>query len=101
MVHSMALDLLRLAGVAWMITAIGCGPVVRPDKPPHEPGPVAKIEPLPTKKIRGRQLVVGEMCPQGAGGRPAVAPLVMRTVSWTDNEQEVSAAIERGSVPRF
>jgi hypothetical protein len=80
---------------------MGCGPVVRPDMPPNEPGPVAKIEPLKTPKVRGRQLVVGEMCPQGAGGRPAVAPLVMRTVSWTDNANEVTAAVERGSVPRF
>jgi hypothetical protein len=62
-----------------------------------------KVEPLPQKgkPIRGRQLVVGEMCPQGAGGRPAVLPLVMRTVSWTDTEEEVDAAVERGSVPRF
>ena len=60
-----------------------------------------KIEPLRTKKVRGRQVVVGELCPQGAGGRPAVAPVVMRTVTWTDSEAEVSAVIERGSVPRF
>src|SRR5688572_16005272 len=97
-----AIDLLRLAGVAWVVTLVACGPVVRPDKPPHEPGPVTRIEPLPSKvKVRGRQFVVGEMCPQGAGSRPAVAPLVMRTVSWTDNADEVQAAVERGSVPRF
>jgi hypothetical protein len=62
-----------------------------------------KVEPLPQKgkPVRGRQLVVGEMCPQGAGGRPAVLPLVMRTVSWTDTREEVEAAVERGSVPRF
>ena len=104
MVHSMATDLLRLAGVAWIVASLAgsaCGPVVRPDQPPREPGPVAKIEPLPTKKVRGRQLVLGEMCPQGAGGRPAVMPLVMRTVSWTDKAEEVGAAVERGSVPRF
>lgn len=99
--HSMPLDLTRLAGVAWIVATAACGPVVRPDQVPHEPGPVARIEPLPTKKVRGRQLVVGEMCPQGAGGRPAVMPLVMRTVSWNDNPQEVTAVVERGSVPRF
>lgn len=48
-----------------------------------------------------RQVVVGEMCPQGAGGRPAVAPLVMRTVQWSDRADEVGATVERGSVPRF
>ena len=45
--------------------------------------------------------MIGEMCPQGAGGRPAVAPLVMRGVTWTDNAGEVGATIERGGVPRF
>jgi len=45
--------------------------------------------------------VVGEMCPQGAGGRPAVAGLVMRSVGWTDSAPDISAALERGSVPRF
>lgn len=48
-----------------------------------------------------RRLVVGEMCPQGAGGRPAIAPLVMRGVEWTDTPSEVVSAVERGSVPRF
>jgi hypothetical protein len=45
--------------------------------------------------------MVGEMCPQGAGGRPAVIPLLMRTVRWTDSPQEVSEVVERGSVPRW
>ena len=49
----------------------------------------------------GRQVVVGEMCPQGAGGRPAIAPVVMRGVGWTDAPGEVAAAVERGTVPRF
>lgn len=99
----MFLDLARLGGVAWIVTASACGPAVRPDTPPHEPGPGIKVEPLPQagKAVRGRQLLVGEMCPQGAGGRPAVLPLMMRTVSWTDNEDEVAAAVERGSVPRM
>jgi hypothetical protein len=49
----------------------------------------------------GRQIVVGEMCPQGAAGRPAVAPLVMRTGTWTDAQAELANVVERGSVPRF
>lgn len=96
----MALDHLHRLGVAWFITQAACGPAVRPDMPPNEPGPV-KVEPLPQKKIRGRQVVIGEMCPQGAAGRPAVAPVIMRTVSWSDNADEVAATVERGAVPRF
>jgi hypothetical protein len=49
----------------------------------------------------GRHVVVGEMCPQGAAGRPAVAPLFVRGVQWSDTPAEVAAAVERGSVPRF
>jgi hypothetical protein len=62
---------------------------------------VARIEPLRTPTGSGRQVVVGEMCPRGAAGRPAVAPLMMRTMQWTDAVTEVSNAVERGSVPRF
>jgi hypothetical protein len=60
------------------------------------------MTPLRPKVITsGRQIVIGEMCPQGAAGRPDVAPLVMRSVQWTDNPGEISAVVERGSTPRF
>jgi hypothetical protein len=49
----------------------------------------------------GRHVVVGEMCPQGAGGRPGVAPLIMRNVGWADKPEEVSGVVEHGGVPRF
>jgi len=49
----------------------------------------------------GRQVMIGELCPQGAAGRPAVMPLMIRTVAWTDKAEEVSAVVERGGVPRF
>jgi hypothetical protein len=41
------------------------------------------------------------MCPQAAGGRPAIAPIVMRTATWIDAQAELAGIIERGSVPRF
>ncbi|HSK01956.1 MAG TPA: hypothetical protein VK932_11970 [Kofleriaceae bacterium] len=41
------------------------------------------------------------MCPQAAGGRPAIAPVVMRTSTWIDAQAELAGIIERGSVPRF
>jgi hypothetical protein len=44
---------------------------------------------------------VGELCPQGAGGRPAVAPLLIRTTQWVDATSEVTGAVERGAAPRF
>ncbi|MBA3819534.1 MAG: hypothetical protein H0X17_11625 [Deltaproteobacteria bacterium] len=97
----MTTDLCPRGRVAWLVIAMGCGPVVRPDRPPDEPGPVGKIEPLRPRKGSGRHVLIGEMCPQGAGGRPAVAPLVMRTISWSDQVTDVTNAIERGSVPRL
>lgn len=81
--------------------AAACGPAVKPGSPPAEPEPItrqvtpAKVDPSALR------VVVGEMCPQGAGGRPAVAPLVMRGVNWIDNPQEISSTVERGRVPRF
>lgn len=104
MVNAMAFDRFRLPGVAWMafgIALIGCK-AFQPPAPPPEPGPIA-----PPQKPRtvaagiGRHIVIGEMCPQGAAGRPAVLGVAMRGVSWTADAGEVGATIERGSVPRF
>lgn len=88
-----------IATCAW---AAACGPAVKPASPPAEPQPITRqtAAPAPVSPSALR-VVVGEMCPQGAGGRPAVAPLVMRGVSWSDNPQEISSTVERGSVPRF
>lgn len=106
MVHSMATDLPRAWRVAWLVIVMGCGavgcrPVVRPDQPGAEPGPVARLEQPRPRVTGGRQVVVGELCPQAAGGRPAIAPVVMRTATWTDAQAELAGIIERGSVPRF
>jgi hypothetical protein len=110
MVHAMAKDRGKLGRVAWFLVVVapvggaasmGCGPRVTPDKPfPEEAvvapprGPVAVARP-------GREVVVGELCPLGAAGRPAVAPLLMRTSMWTDAVADVTGAVERGSTPRF
>jgi len=58
-------------------------------------------ERAPTPPRPGRQVLVGELCPQSAAGRPAVAPLLLRTTQWIDATAEVTAAVERGSTPRF
>jgi hypothetical protein len=80
---------------------VACGPSVKPPSPPAEPEPISK-QVRPSKlDPGGRRVVIGEMCPQGAGGRPAIAPLVMRGVGWVDTASEVAATVERGSVPQF
>src|SRR3954464_9301206 len=102
MVHAMAKDRGRLPRVAWVFVVVGhgCGPTVRPDMPFPEEAVVRK-ERAPAKAPPGRQVVVGEMCPRGADGRPAVAPLLVRTAQWSDTAAEVTGAVERGSTPRF
>ncbi|HET9624769.1 MAG TPA: hypothetical protein VFP84_25555 [Kofleriaceae bacterium] len=49
----------------------------------------------------GRQVLVGELCPKAAEGRPGIAPLLMRTLQWSDSNEEVTNTVERGSTPRF
>lgn len=103
MVHAMATDRVRLPRVAWFLALIvpgACGPRVAPDRPFPEEA-VQHRERAPTPQKAGRQVVVGELCPQSAAGRPAVAPLLMRTTQWIDAVAEVTGAVERGSTPRF
>jgi hypothetical protein len=86
---------------AFCALLLACGPTVKPASPPAEPEPITRTPRTGKVDPSGRRVVVGEMCPQGAGGRPAVAPLVMRGVGWTDAASEVASTVERGSVPRF
>jgi len=85
---------------ALVLAIAACAPTISPPAPPAEPGPIAKMHVTPAA-AGGRQIMVGEMCPQVAAGRPAVQPLLMRTVQWSDNAGEVASTVERGSVPRF
>lgn len=98
MVSVMAFD--RWVALSVACIAAACGPKVAPSGPASEPGPIGKVHPT-TGAAGGRKVVVGEMCPQGAGGRPAVAGLVQRAVGWTSSAEDISNTLERGSVPRF
>jgi hypothetical protein len=110
MVHAMARDRGKLPPVAWVVAVVGlgvpgalgaCHPSVRPDVPfPEETVAHTPQRPQPPE-APGRKIVVGELCPQGAAGRPAVAPLVMRATQWIDAVAELTGAVERGSTPRF
>ncbi len=102
----MAKDRGELPRVAWVVALLAllaqqaCGPSVRPDRPFPEEA-VQRRERAPAALVGGRQVLLGELCPQGAAGRPAVAPLVMRATQWTDAVAEVNAAVERGTTPRY
>src|SRR5690606_35803034 len=101
MVAAMAYDRGALARVAWLTLLFGCGPTVKPGSVPEEPRPVGQGAPQLKVNPDGRNVMVGELCPQGAGGRPAVTPLLLRGVTWNDTPAEVAATVERGTVPRF
>ena len=100
---AMPFDLARLPAVACIAFGVGLGcHALQPPAPPPEPGPIASPKkPSPVPAGCGRHLVVGVMCPQGAGGRPAVAGIALRGVQWTADVNDIGAALERGSVPRF
>ncbi|MBK7537405.1 MAG: hypothetical protein IPI49_18960 [Myxococcales bacterium] len=80
-----------------------CGPAIRPVTPPPEPqGSPAPPRAAAAEPVRpGRRILVGEMCPLGAAGRPSLAPLLLRGVQWTDEPAEVGAAISHGEATRF
>ena len=102
----MAKDRGTLPRVVWILSLCACGPTVRPDKPFPEEGVgiVVRGDRAPkkgTQLVGGRQVVIGEMCPQAAAGRPAIAPLIMRSTQWNDNAGELASTVERGATPRF
>src|SRR5213078_3882285 len=108
MVHAMAKDRGKLPRVAWFLAGLAvsgggaCGPRVAPDRPfPEETVVHRERAPGTVKAGAGRQVVVGELCPQSAAGRPAIAPLLMHTTQWIDTASEITSAIERGATPRF
>ncbi|HEY4241561.1 MAG TPA: hypothetical protein VGM88_17185 [Kofleriaceae bacterium] len=80
--------------------------MIRPDESAvMEKSTAATITPpAPKPKVVapiGREVLVGELCPKGAEGRPAIAPVALKTLSWTASNIDTTNAIERGSVPRF
>ena len=90
----------------WLALVAACGPAVRPEGP-ESPSPSQITAPPTAPPPRsstgtpGRQWLVGEMCPQGAAGRPAVLPLFLRSVGWSADPEQVEAPLARGAVGQF
>jgi hypothetical protein len=98
----MRLDRAPRHAVAPLLILVACGPTVRPDGPGGEPGPPIEPPTLTKPGYRpGRQVLVGEMCPTGAAGRPGIAPLMVRGVQWSDAADAVADPIERGLASKF
>lgn len=81
---------------------LGCTPKVAPNGPGTEPD-VEKGVVTPEVKVSApaRQVLVGEMCPEGAAGRPAVMPLFMRGIGWLTGNDDVSTPIETRAAKQF
>jgi hypothetical protein len=85
------------------LLVVACGPAVRPDGPSTDLEPVAP--PVAPQKTtpggQGRAVLVGEMCPEAAAGRPGIAPLMVHGVQWSDDAEAVADPIERGVTSQF
>lgn len=81
-----------------------CGPKVDAKGPGKSP---TTTTPKPRKIKTGRigrperEVLVGEMCPRGARGRPAVLPLFSRKLGWSADRDELSRPLESRSARRF
>ncbi|MBK9030487.1 MAG: hypothetical protein IPL61_03965 [Myxococcales bacterium] len=95
----MRLDPATLASVAYL-TFVGCRPAQVPQPPGLEPTPAQTMTHRPAS-TGGRGAMVAEMCPDGIGGRPALAPLALRAVSWTTAADELEEALARGQASQF
>jgi hypothetical protein len=73
-----------------------CGPQVRPAMFDTEDEPAATA-PVVGTAAPGRGVLVGEMCPRGAAGRPAVAPLLVHGVGWSTDAEEIELQLSRAA----
>ncbi len=91
-----AVALAGLAGLA------GCPPAVRPEAPGEAPEetPPSRVSPRPAPQS-GHGALIGEMCPQGAAGRPGLAPLAVRDVSWSSVPEDMVTPLARGTAAQF
>ncbi len=84
---------------AALFAIAGCRPAIVPEPPGDEPTPprvVKRAAPPP-----GRQALLGEMCPQGAGGRPGLSPLAVRAISWSSDRADLTPPLARGTAAQF
>lgn len=84
--------------------ATSCGPKVAPLGPgPGESATVAQARQSATPGAHnpGRQIVIGEMCPSAAAGRPAVDPLFVRGARWDADAGVLADLAEHNAVAEF
>lgn len=91
-----------LAGIGVLLG--GCTPRVEPRGPGPRPEQAAATAPevvAPAARPPLREVLVGEMCPHGADGRPAVKPLFVRGLIWSDAAEDAIVPVERRAARQF
>ncbi len=86
------------------LAILGCGPRAVPPQP--GPGPTASKQSdkaaVQQKLPRpDREVLIGEMCPTAAAGRPAVIPMFARRVTWILENSELNRPLETRSARQF
>jgi hypothetical protein len=101
MAHRLSAPLVAAAACACVLVP-ACGPRVDPADPDHggESGPAAGPG-ARTDRPATRDVLIGEMCPKAAAGRPAILPLFLRNVGWQSQAADVTAPLERRSARQF
>jgi hypothetical protein len=97
----------RLAALLVAAAAIGpgCGSRAHKDDVPVAVGPAGPAGPPPEGEVAGglsgRPVLVGEMCPTAASGRPAIRPLFVRRERWRDEAAALISPVERREARQF
>lgn len=98
-------QIFRRTAVIAAVGALLCPAACRPRATPAGPGtrPAASEKQAPPRKVRppARPVMVGEMCPEGAAGRPGVVPVFLRTLDWSADDDDVGDAVRNHSARRF
>lgn len=77
-----------------------CGPAIRADGPAAQAdGPARRTPTRGSAQVRG--VLVGEMCPTAAAGRPGITPLFTHDLDWSDDPDEAAEPLARGAVRQF
>jgi hypothetical protein len=84
-----------------LVGQIACGPRVSPQGPGETPGEVTHPRPRGTLAAPARQVLLGEMCPEAAAGRPSVLPMFLRGIGWRIAPDEVADPVARNQVRQF
>lgn len=96
---------MRAALVALALVGGACGPRIEPQEvglgPTAPPREAASPAAPATADRPARAVLIGEMCPDAAGGRPAVSPWFVRQVGWRDHPDDAAAPIGRGAARQF